>query len=125
MRNINLHKVGGEAIEVVAVDERGSGGANHHYNIDGPSREIGGEKAPAFRVDIRFQKGAILESGVNGVTSEALLAVLLDRHQGFQSGQFPSRENAIVITKLQEALMWLQQRTRDRIARGVEGETKA
>src|SRR4051812_25711169 len=104
MRRIDLHEVGGETLHVFAVDERGSGGANHRYHIDGPIREIGGETAPAFRVDIRFQKGPINEAGVNGITSEALLAVLLDRHQGFQSGQFPSRENALAITKLEEAL---------------------
>ena len=38
---------------------------------------------------------------------------------------FPSRENACAITKLDEALMWLRERTRLRIERGVEGQSKA
>lgn len=53
--------------------------------------------------------------------NEALLAVLEDRLIGFQSGQYACRENAVALTKIQEAMMWLQKRTRDRMARGVEG----
>lgn len=34
---------------------------------------------------------------------------------------FPCRENALTITKLEEALMWQEARTKDRLARGVEG----
>jgi hypothetical protein len=41
--------------------------------------------------------------------------------QGFQAGPFASRDNACALTKLDEALMWLQKRTRERIERGVEG----
>ena len=36
--------------------------------------------------------------------------------------KFPCRENAITITKLEEALMWQQKRTEDRIERNVEGK---
>lgn len=52
---------------------------------------------------------------------EALLAVIIDRLQCFQAGPYACRENAIALTKLEEAMMWLQKRTRDRLARGVEG----
>lgn len=38
---------------------------------------------------------------------------------------YPCRENAITITKLEEALMWQEKRTKDRVERGVEGEYKA
>lgn len=71
--------------------------------------------------DINFQNGPIAESGVNGISNEALLAIVEDRLIGFQSGEYACRENAIALTKLQEAMMWLQKRTRDRVARGVEG----
>jgi len=37
-------------------------------------------------------------------------------------GKFPCRENAIVITKLQESLMWLEKRTADRKKRNAEGK---
>jgi len=58
----------------------------------------------------------------DGTTNEAVLAVLIDRLQ-FLQAKAPCRENAIVITKLEEALMWLEKRTADRVARGVEGTT--
>lgn len=64
-----------------------------------------------------------LETISDGTTNEEVLAVLIDRMQFLQKN-FPCRENALVITKLQEALMWLKERTRDREARGVEGKHK-
>jgi hypothetical protein len=70
---------------------------------------------------VLFQNGPIKEVGCNGLTHESLLAIIIDRLQGFQSGQYACRENAIALTKIQEAQMWLQKRTRDRLARGVEG----
>lgn len=36
--------------------------------------------------------------------------------------KFPCRENSITITKLEEALMWNDKRTQDRIKRNVEGK---
>jgi hypothetical protein len=75
-------------------------------------------------LSILFQNGPIPEKGTNGVTHEALLAILVDRMQGFQKGQYACRENAIALTHLEEALMWLQKRTRERVARGVEGTHK-
>jgi hypothetical protein len=36
--------------------------------------------------------------------------------------KFPCRENAIVTTLLEIALLWLEKRTADRKARGVEGK---
>jgi RNA recognition motif-containing protein len=38
--------------------------------------------------------------------------------------KFPCRENALTITKLEEALMWNEKRTQDRIKRNVEGQNK-
>ena len=57
----------------------------------------------------------------NGTTNEEVLSILIDRMQYLQS-KFPCRENAIVITKLEESLMWLNKRTSDRLKRGVEGK---
>ena len=62
--------------------------------------------------------------GVNGLSNEALLAILIDRMHGFCEGPFPCRENSIARTHLEEAMMWLQKRTRDRVQRGVEGQQK-
>lgn len=127
MREITDHKVNGlnEAITVTAMDEPGSGGANHAYTIDHPSRSSATPAGPLDTITARcyidFQNGPILETGFNGISNEALLAVVIDRMRGFQSGPFAGRENALALTNLEQAMMWLQKRTRDRIARGVEG----
>lgn len=57
----------------------------------------------------------------DGTTNEDVLRVLINRIQ-YLNGKFPCRENSITITKLEESLMWLEKRTADRKARGVEGK---
>jgi hypothetical protein len=42
----------------------------------------------------------------------------------YLNDKFPCRENSITITKLEEALMWQEKRTKDRLTRGVEGLSK-
>lgn len=74
---------------------------------------------------IKFQCGPVLGAGINGTTIEAVIAVLVNRLQGFQDGPFKCRENALAITKLEEAKMWLRHRTEDRESRGVEGKSQA
>jgi hypothetical protein len=60
----------------------------------------------------------------DGTTNEDMLAVLIDRLR-FLGAKLPSRENSVAVTKLEEALMWLEKRTRDRLSRGVEGTRAA
>lgn len=55
-----------------------------------------------------------------GTTNEEVIDVLIDRLNKLNA-KFPCRENAIAITKLEEARLWLGKRTADRIKRGVEG----
>jgi len=57
----------------------------------------------------------------DGTTNEEVLMVLIDRMNTMQA-KFPCRENAIVTTHLETALLWLEKRTADRKARGVEGK---
>lgn len=70
---------------------------------------------------IHFQEGPIKENGVNGVANEDLLVMVIRRLQGFQDSPYSCRENAMAITKLEEALLWLRKRTMGRENRGVEG----
>lgn len=58
---------------------------------------------------------------LDGTTNEEVLRVLIDRIQ-FLNSKFPCRENSIVLTKLEESLMWLEKRTANRKARQVEGK---
>jgi hypothetical protein len=62
-----------------------------------------------------------LKTVSDGTTNEELIEMLLDRMNYLQS-KFPCRENAIAITKLDEALLWLNKRTSDRVKRNVEGK---
>lgn len=118
MRELTSHKVNGlnESLVIGVVDGPGHGNACHEYRIEYA------QNGQACNVcEIHFQDGPIVETGINGISNEALLAVVEDRLLGFQSGQYACRENAVALTKLQEAMMWLQKRTRDRMFRGVEG----
>lgn len=118
-RELTSHHLEGlnENILIEVLDEPGQGGANHQYLISFPTSDFD----EVCEVQVFFQNGPIKEFGVNGISNEALLAIVEDRLVGFQSGEYACRENAIALTKIQEAMMWLQKRTRDRIARGVEG----
>ena len=60
----------------------------------------------------------------DGTTNEEVLRVLVDRLNYLQA-KFPCRENALAITKLEEAQHWLAHRTANRKARGVEGKSTA
>jgi len=75
----------------------------------------------AFTQVVKFQKGPIKECGVNGVANEDLLLMVITRLQQFQNSPYACRENALALTKLEEAVMWLRKRTLDREARNVEG----
>ncbi len=70
---------------------------------------------------VDFQEGPIKECGVNGVANEDLIAMVICRLEHFQKSEFSCRDNAIAITKLEEALLWLRKRTMGREQRGVEG----
>ena len=117
MRNLTSHKVNGlnEALDIAVLDEPGQGNACHKYQIANDGE---------VECYIEFQNGPIGDVGVNGISNESLLAVVEDRLHGFQSGPYACRDNAVALTKIQEAMMWLQKRTRDRLARGVEGTHK-
>jgi len=88
--------------------------APHHFSVHTADTD-----EVVTKVD--FQKGAIKECGVNGCCNEDLINMVLARLNGFQSSEYKCRENAIAITKLEEALLWLRKRTSDRENRNVEG----
>ena len=124
VRKLHSHKQTplNDVLAVSVLDEPGPGGACHNYMIFA-DESVAKCEATVCCI-IQFQKGPILEAGVNGISIETLLAVVEDRLQGFQSGEFACRENAIALTKIQEAMMWLGYRTADRIRRGVEGKNQ-
>lgn len=98
-----------------------------HTSEDNPGHNymIGTECDEGLAVfsEIDFQNGAVKESGVNGITSEALLAILIHRTEVLNS-RFPCQENDDAIAGLIEAQDAFEARTKNRIARGVEGLEK-
>lgn len=117
MRELSEHKVNdvNEQLKLTAIDEPNANDANAKYLVEFPDGK---------QTVIDFQSGPIKEAGVNGLTNELLLSIVVDRVRTFQKGPFACRENAIALTKIEEALLWLHSRTRGRVARGVEGTNK-
>ncbi|PWR25376.1 hypothetical protein DKG74_04145 [Zavarzinia aquatilis] len=122
-----------DQLTITVTDEPGAGGACHRYEVTGMSfatneslLDVNGHHTQLSdtRAVILFQNGPIAEVGVNGVTHEALLAIVADRLRSFQAGPYACRENALALTKIEEAQHWLQSRTLARMRRGVEGTHK-
>lgn len=70
---------------------------------------------------LSFQLGPVDSAGHNGVQNEQVIAALVHRLNVLNK-RFPCRENALAITHLETALLWLEKRTEDRRRRGVEGQ---
>lgn len=121
MREITTHQVAQNdlnmQLRIEVLDLPGQGGACHNYRITSYGQDDGFAGSCA----INFQNGPVKEFGLNGISQEALLAVLIDRLEGFQSGEFACIENSNALSYLQLALDNLNRRTLNRIARGVEG----
>lgn len=69
---------------------------------------------------IQFQNGPIPQVGVNGLTNEALLSILIHR-TSVLNGLYPCQENMQACNHMLRAKKWFDQRTINRKARGVEG----
>lgn len=76
------------------------------------------------RAFFTLQDGPIKEVGRNGVQIDEVIEFAKTTIEGFNKA-FPCRENSLVITKLDEALLWLMKRRLDREARMVEGRNAA
>lgn len=109
-RNNNLN-------DVFLDDTVGPGNGRHHYQIianDG-----------SLLADIQFQEGPRnQESSICGVLDSDLLEIVRHRLQCFQAGPYATRENAVALTHIEEALMWMSKRADDRAERGVLGTMK-
>ncbi len=105
---------------VYTIDEPGNGGANHAYEIKSIS-----ENEENLLTVIQFQDGARKEeNSIAGVIDSDLVEIVKHRLESFQKGPFRSRENTIVLTHLENALMWMNRRVEDRIERNVLGQNK-
>lgn len=130
MREITSHVVNpvNDKLKIQVPDEPGAGGANHRYEITGfdatDNASAISATMPVAQMDglvVLFQNGPINEYGVNGITQEVLLAIVADRLEAFQAGPFACPENRNALAHVQDAMTWLQSRTKARMERGVEG----
>lgn len=102
---------------VYAVDEPGIGNANHAYQV-----VVTNDKGEEIPYAITFQNGPRKEkNSIHGLLDTDLLEIVRDRLKWFQSGDYACRENALALTALEEALLWMQKRVDDRASRGVLG----
>jgi len=99
--------------------------SNNWNDVDGTPT---GGSVLGIGLDIKWQEGALGRDGdraePNGAFVETVIAACTQRLEYFQDSKFKCRENALAITKLQEALHWLDSRTKDRESRDVEGTHK-
>jgi len=124
MRKITSHHVKDQAgeLEIVVTDDKASGGANSHYQVIDVSKQNTAPDADTVIAEIQFQNGPIPTAGVNGVTNEVLISIVIDRLESFQDGKLANRYNNAALHSLHSALASLKQRTVDRMERGVEGK---
>jgi len=92
-------------------------------------------KVPTFKVsnegiedgsgiDIVFCKGNKEDETIlrqEGLFTETLIQTAKQYLESVNVGAMSTRETSMVITKLDEALMWIQKRADDRKLRGVQG----
>lgn len=91
------------------------GGGSHLYRAYARDGEL--------VATIQFQHGPRGEYGSRqGVTAQAVLAMLVHHIKSFQAERFACRENALAITALEEARGWMLLRAIDRKRRGVLGK---
>lgn len=119
-----------EGVLVGTLDEEDGSGANHIYRVylrtaeDANPTTIRRTAEDANPTTIRFQKGPVKEAGVNGLTNEALLAIVQHRLLGFQSGPYQCMENGQAIYHIHRALDMLESRTKHRVVDGTEGTSE-
>lgn len=95
-----------------------------NHNSDTAGNPAGGETT-GVGISIQWQDGPLGRDeeriAPNGAFVEDVIAAAIDRLEYYQRSRFSCRENALAITKLQEALHWCHHRTEAREARAVEG----
>lgn len=98
--------------------------------VNWPATDEARKHSPIFvdhdvnMISFRLQNGPIKEVGKNGCQVEDMIAVAKHIVEELNK-KFPCRENSMIITKLDEAVMWSKKRTADREARRVEGLSQA
>ena len=147
-RHVTVHHHPGDELNnltIIGADDRdpACGNASHTYMIH---REDVYDEIPAtadlpmdestwdgptikdhpYLAEIHFQHGGRnIEGSTPGLLDGALLAVIIDRYEGFQSGLFHCPENGEVLDHLYAALALMKERIDKRNAQKVLGKNEA
>lgn len=118
MKKLNTIQKRNNLNEVWVVGNPSNGGAYHKYRIE----YDGDGDGYITKHSITFQNGPRSEkASIHGVLDVDLLEIVRHRLQCFQKGEYSTRENALALTHVEEALLWLNKRAEDRAERGVLG----
>ena len=103
------------------VGEPGPGGAYHDYFIS-PADKSKPSGTVVGIYPIQLQKGPRKDPNArHGVLDCDLLEIVRDRLRCFQEGDYATRENAMALQHVEEALLWMAKRADDRAERQVLG----
>lgn len=111
-------------LEVLNDDPRETSRQGHFYTVNFGLKVHGQAPRVPPMLSVEFQYGPVPTSGVNGLTNEALLAILIHRTK-ILDARFPCAENKRAIADMENALVNFEVRTARRMVRGVEGKLEA
>lgn len=96
----------------------------HHDAVDADGNPAGGSTM-ATGISIRWQNGPLAVDGTrkepNGAFVEDVIEAAIQRIEFYQRSKFHCLANAVALGHLYAAREALEERTRDRTDRGVEG----
>lgn len=107
-------------MEILHTDNNGVTTSHKNETNTLPGHFYAIEKDGTVLGNIAFQNGPVGEVGVNGITSEALLAIIIHRTK-ILNEMFPTSYNELALHSLCGALTAFEARTKDRVKRQVEG----
>lgn len=122
-REVTYHRCAGnvlnDRIDIVPVGYETSGGAHRRYRIEW--KNLRGDTEVIDCQPVIFHTGDPRQA-TNGISNEALLAIVQHRLEGFQSGPFACYDNEVSLHHVKIAMAWMHTRTRCRLDRGVDGQ---
>jgi hypothetical protein len=119
-RRLTNHHDGHGLNESITIesDSPGPGGASHRYDLNIATTDNFTEHVGR----LQFQEGPRhVKGSTPGVTEAAVLAILIDRLEGFQAGPYACPENAEQLEHLRAALRLTHERAHRRAAAGTLG----
>jgi len=97
---------------------------HHLYQLENFENKESFQVLQFIEKEPKFGGSPDLITIADGTTNEEVLKMLIHRTRALGE-KFPSRENSLALTKMEEALMWFEKRTANRKERGVEGKALA